>query len=712
MRKLLFAMTMGALLLLGAQRGDQADRQLQSAINKEIVEGDLRGAIEQYKKIAQGGNRAVAAKALVRMGQCYEKLGDVEARKAYERVLRDYTDQPEPARLARERLAALGGANGRSSSGVVVRRVGSGAYSDTLWARVSLNGRYLSFSDPETFDLAVRDLLTGKSWRLTNRGRQANQEHPVFGLVSPDGSQVAYVCANLKAVSQEAEFHLVGLDGSGDRILGINSYREAMLPQDWSPDSRHILVIRGRSDGTYQLALISVAEGSVRALKTFDWRYPHSPRFSPDGRYIAYGFPPKEDSPDRHVFVLAVDGSRETALIEHPVHDYALEWSPDGSRVLFVSDRTGTFSLWSIPVRDGKPQGSPELVKQDIGRVTSMGFTSKGSLYFYNRTPSGMSDVYVAKLDPETGRLLASPKPAPQRFSGSSDWPAWSPDGRYLAYIARRGPVQLPYWRNVGDDQVIVIRSVETGQERELSPKLTRYWQLRWTRDGRALVTRGAPRFAGGKGRESLQRIDAQTGEVTTMVLYEPGQRPGRNFDWSRDGKAFFHSYGDLEAREDRLVRRDLATGQEAALYRRPYPPESLLGFALSPDGRNIALGVLEPATGSHFVNVMLAAGGEPRELVRFQDRQSEARFHRYDWTPDGRYLIYAKNNPQDEKAEFWRIAIEGGKPQKLDLVVEGLRTLQMHPDGQRIVFSAGKTSEERELWVIENFLPKLSAAR
>ena len=72
--KLLAALT--AALLLTGQTGQPADVQLKAAIYKETVDGDLKGAIELYRKISHGADRAVAARALVRMGQCYEKLGD------------------------------------------------------------------------------------------------------------------------------------------------------------------------------------------------------------------------------------------------------------------------------------------------------------------------------------------------------------------------------------------------------------------------------------------------------------------------------------------------------------------------------------------------------------------------------------------------------------------------------------------------------------
>src|SRR5258708_1900414 len=93
------------LVVLGmassSQKGDQAEVLLQAATQKELTEGKLEEAIQMYKKILanHGGNRVVAAKALVHMGECYEKLGDAESRKAYERAIREFGDQKEQVAL-------------------------------------------------------------------------------------------------------------------------------------------------------------------------------------------------------------------------------------------------------------------------------------------------------------------------------------------------------------------------------------------------------------------------------------------------------------------------------------------------------------------------------------------------------------------------------------------------------------------------------------
>ena len=95
-----------ALTTAFAQTGADAPRQLEAAIHREIVLGDLRGAIEAYRGVLalEGAPRPVTARALFQIGQCEEKLGKrTAAEDAYRRVADSYSDQ-EPAAAARAKL--------------------------------------------------------------------------------------------------------------------------------------------------------------------------------------------------------------------------------------------------------------------------------------------------------------------------------------------------------------------------------------------------------------------------------------------------------------------------------------------------------------------------------------------------------------------------------------------------------------------------------
>ena len=94
---------------LSAQGTAQSDRQFQAALQKETVDGNLKGAIEEYRAIAsrQGVARDLASQALLRMAEAYQKLGDPQARAVYGQLIRDFPDQRQIVETARTRLAAL-----------------------------------------------------------------------------------------------------------------------------------------------------------------------------------------------------------------------------------------------------------------------------------------------------------------------------------------------------------------------------------------------------------------------------------------------------------------------------------------------------------------------------------------------------------------------------------------------------------------------------
>jgi Tol biopolymer transport system component len=202
-----------------------------------------------------------------------------------------------------------------------------------------------------------------------------------------------------------------------------------------------------------------------------------------------------DTSNDSHVMVMAVDGSREVAAVAHPSQNYPLGWSPDGRHLLFASDRTGSFGMWSQPFGDGKPQGNPELLKADIGWVTPLGITNTGAVYVWKTV--GDRDVQIAPLEP--GRGKTSPHAGLSKgFVAGTTVPDWSPDGKQLAYAAC-------------DFHCIVIRSVETGESRQLPSLVYGAGPPRWSPDGRSLAFNGRD-F---KGRNGIFVVDAATGQST-----------------------------------------------------------------------------------------------------------------------------------------------------------------------------------------------------
>ena len=218
-----------------------------------------------------------------------------------------------------------------------------------------------------------------------------------------------------------------------------------------------------RKDRTAQIALVSTTDGTVRILKSGDWRGGGRMAFSADGRYVAYDRPANAASGQRDIHVIAVDGSGDTPAVAHPANDHVLGWSSDGKSLLFASDRSGSSGIWALPVREGRPEGEPELIRANVN-PSPLGLTRSGALY--DGLADGEAHIYVASADFETGKQLSPPTIIPKPDAGLVGFPSWSPDGKSLAYLAQRDANS----RDIAMS-ALMIRSMESGNVRELSTR-------------------------------------------------------------------------------------------------------------------------------------------------------------------------------------------------------------------------------------------------
>jgi Tol biopolymer transport system component len=145
----------------------------------------------------------------------------------------------------------------------------------------------------------------------------------------------------------------------------------------------------------------------------------------------------------------------------------------------------------------------------------------------------------------------------------------------------------------------------------------------------------------------------------------------------------------------------DVATGEEKEI-----PSRDATDFALSPDGRFLAVPREDRASKSSVLEIVAIEDGQSRELLRVPGSGSFA--HALAWSADGRFLFFTKR--RGETSELWRIAVEGGESEKLGLAMEGLSEVRPHPDGRRIAFSAG--AFRAEIWAMENLLSASEASQ
>ena len=448
---------------------------------------------------------------------------------------------------------------------------------------VSPDGKFVTYVDwMDEGNLAIRNLGTGDNRRLTHTanavsGSAGSLSYASNSRISPDGTQVVYSWAHHSPAGATGELRLLPLDGDPTEPRTIWSPADGSWAsvQDWFPDGDRVAAVVTNPDNTHQIVTVSLADGGVRQIRSIEWGEGPVVRVSPDGRYLAYSRTASREITEKDIFLVAVDGQSESAIVKHAASDEVVAWSPDGGHLLFNSDRSGQPGLWAQRVNQGTPAGEPVLVMSNLDVGRGMGTTRDGTLHYPVRV--SRRRLKIAEIDMKTGKLLRQPINPIERFVGGNSGGVFSPDGDELAYISeRRG------WNR----RVIVIRSLATGKERELPHRLNRVRGLNWQPDGKRLRVGGRSQ----NGQSGFFTVDVDTGETKSLVAI-----PDMGYSvWTPDGKGILHR--NYQWDRGSLHFYSLADSSVESV------PGFFGGyrFSLSPDGRWIATihgGNRDPAT-------------------------------------------------------------------------------------------------------------------
>jgi Tol biopolymer transport system component len=667
---------------------ESAEEAFEKALYYEDVQGDLQKAIKLYEQILTQfpESREIAAKAQLHIGLCYEKLGLREATSAYQRVVQNYGEQKEVVAQAQERLLKLTQPERKPAEpeGIRIRQIWKKPYTDSLGS-VSVDGRFLSFVYWGEGDVAIHDLVTGEDRILTHEadavtGGTGFAQEPVF---SKDGRQIAY---SWWRPNHTYDLFLIDVDNPSPRLL-YRKKNEHVYPVEWLSDKE---LIFSKYDYETKIGRIvcsfNISDGTIRELMTLKPEFRGGLSCSPDGKYIAYDFANETDKGNSDINLLAIDGGDEISLVKHPANDRILGWVPGRKEFLFISDRSGTWDLWSVPLDDGKSSGPVERIYTDIGEVRSVGFTQNGDCYFgFNKFGF---NAYIAPFNADTGELEEK---SGKTLLGSNYGIGWSADGRYLAYMQLNpnaaNPIQL------------IVQDLETGEERTLTDNLRIAVPPCWSPAGNSILVVGRDRkkdiTKGYKG--GIYRVDVKTGQTSEVLLlsdYEyntPGDDafPLSDIQWSLDGKSVFYLFF-----RDRLVEHDLETGQDKILYEHSRFERSVLDC--SPDGKLLLFGVREEGE-SHLLTIPVG-GGKEKELYA-----TKGGFGRAMWSPDGKYVYFTK---EQDGTSLWRLPAEGGVPKKVWESENRVEIFGIHPNGKQMSFAMRE--RELEIRVIENLVQEL----
>ncbi len=679
--KLLMVMVV-LVMQLAAQKVDPAAVLLEGAARKERVDGDLKGAIAEYRKIAQKFSKQpeVAAQALLKMGECQEKLGEAEARKSYERVVKEYAGAGSVVVQARARLAAMGGGG---TAGAVSRMVVAQL---PYWFTGSPNptsadGRLLFFSMRDANEVWYPALLDLNSGQHKVLSKAPGYSYVDTGVLSADQSLLSYTA---QPSPGRIDLIVANADGSNPRRL-YQGNPEAVwfYPIGFSSDKRSIFITFNRkaahpSPG-YHLGSLDVASGTLKVLKEIPRGQLASASLSPDGKWIAYAVHQSEGSANHDIAVLASDLSSDVVIVSNAANDRSPVWTADGKGILFVSNRRGTNDVLLVPVLNGKPAGEQKLVRQDMGNIDLLGASTSGSLRY--RLKAGSTVFLQSTLDESTGKF-SSFRRLDEEFLGAKSQPKISPDSKQLAYL--REP------EHAKDRAILGVRDLASGKEREVFPSLRFVRSLTWMPDGRRMAVYGIDH----KGKTGDFLVDMETGMTTGLPSDEDlgaYTKGGGNLLVSPDGKTLYHSAFKTES--GAMFRKDLATGSTKLLFE----GQGYVNFPrISPDGRWIIYSDNRGSEAKRMLRLVSTADGSIRDIGEGLYCQG--------FSADSQSIfVMNENDPQFKNriATLYRMPLLGGEKVPVTGPLKGPDSLNVM--GNTAIYR--ENTNHQEIWSLDNFM-------
>jgi Tol biopolymer transport system component/DNA-binding winged helix-turn-helix (wHTH) protein len=396
----------------------------------------------------------------------------------------------------------------------------------------------------------------------------------------------------------------------------------------WSPDSRTIAYT---TEYDQSVNLADGDGGNIRRLASFPGS-PFKPRWSPDGKLIRISVT-DQAGPGISLWQVDASGHNVTRMLpdwSSAGRAWAGRWSRDGRYFLFTGFQGGRKNIWAISdKRDFFRRGGAQPVQ-----------LTDGPLDFYLPTLSNDGKKIYAVGTQSHGQLMqlngSSHQFEPYLDSLSADHVAFSPDGKWMAYIAY--------------PECTLVRSRLDGSERlQLTFAPMRAYRPRWSPDGSQIA------FEGTANVDALQKVYVVSANGGSPHLAVPGASAEQKVsDWSSDGESLLFGSSDRSGSAWSLRRLNLKTGTETVL------PGSLgIGEGrLSPDGRYMAVLSL---TGGLLVYDTVS-GTTTRQLADFADYPA--------WSPDGKYVYYSNISRgfilTPEKTGIFRVKIADASIERL----------------------------------------------
>lgn len=521
-------------------------------------------------------------------------------------------------------VMALGASALLFSAVVPVRTVDAAVDAKPMYAEPALSPDGSEIAFVSGGDIWTVPATGGTARLLVSFG--ATESRPMY---SPDGKKLAFISTR----TGNGDIYVLTLDGGDLKRVTFDDSNDQL--ENWSPDGKWLYFSTSAHNVGYDADIERVAAEGGTPLPFINDPYAnqYGAAPSPDGATIAYvadGFGQWWRRGHAHIDETSLAlyrpaTNRYERLTSGAKEQYPM-WSPDGSTLYFVSDRSGADNVWAMPL-GGKPR---RLTTYSAGRIVWPTIARRGHTIAYER------DFAIHTFDLTTGtdstleivrrglpaRLATDHITQSSRFLGL----AIAPDGRKLALTAR-GQIFAAGAKEGGDAQRVTrTHANETGAV--------------WSPNGRTIAYTS--------DRSSHTRVYTYdfASQAETEITHGDGHDTSPRF--TRDGRALVYIH---DARELREV--DLATKADHRVVAASFDPAPFLGdgpFALAPAGDAVAY-LANDAKG--FVNAHVAKlDGSRSTVVSFLPNTNGGSIA---FSPDGTRLYFVTGQ-RTEPGEVVRI--------------------------------------------------------
>jgi Tol biopolymer transport system component/DNA-binding winged helix-turn-helix (wHTH) protein len=418
---------------------------------------------------------------------------------------------------------------------------------DAAWSSLSFSpdGQTLAVVDPDSTagrrGIFLVNLQTGERRQLTAPDEFVRDNTPRF---SPDGTSLAFLRSFDDLMK---EIFIVPAAGGEPRQLTFD--KTGIRSLAWSANGERVVFVSFRSSTQSNLWQIAASGGEPELISTGGKNITNI-AVAPDGKSIAF----TEESNDSNIWRI-MPATPAQKFIASARADHSQQFSPDGSRIVFVSDRTGNNEIW-ISDADGKNQ---RQLTDSNGSAGSPRFSPDGKFIAFDAQTVKTFDIYVIPSDGGAARRLTDSKTR-------DTVPSWSADGEWIYFCSNRsGSIQLWRMRAVGGEAVQITRS--GAFESFASP------------DGKTIF------FSKGRGTAGLWKVPIEGGEESPIAeLTEAGY--WRYWTVTKEG-IYFISYTSKSPYQIKFYEFASKKIKEAAIVQKA-PLWVFPGLGVSPDGKTI----------------------------------------------------------------------------------------------------------------------------